>query len=203
MDLTAYQQLAGKLIYLCCGTYPNIAFVVGQLRRHNSDPRAEHIRIAKQVLLYLKGTITLDIEWDRDLAGHWSERKYGKFGVVGYADSSYAGNLDDKKLITGYCFFLRESIVTLCSKQQRIVSTSNSETKYVAMSHGAREDIWIWIFLNNLLPEQAIGRMEMLGENETSLTLTRDPKSQNHTQHIDVLHHHIRELMENGELAIQ
>lgn len=43
----------------------------------------------------------------------------------------------------------------------------------------------------------------MLGDNETSLTLTRDPESQNRTKHIDVMHHHVRGLVEDGELAIE
>lgn len=44
--------------------------------------------------------------------------------------------------------------------------------------------------------------MRMLGDNETSLTLTRDPESQNRTKHIDVMHHHVRGLVEDKELAI-
>ena len=43
VDLTTYQRLVGKLIYLICGTRPDIAFVVGQLSRHNSDLRARHL----------------------------------------------------------------------------------------------------------------------------------------------------------------
>ena len=46
-DMVAYQRLVGKLIYLVCGTRPDIAFVMGQLSRHNSDPRIGHMRIAK------------------------------------------------------------------------------------------------------------------------------------------------------------
>ena len=42
----------------------------------------------------------------------------------------------------------------------------------------------------------------MLGDNETSLTLTKNPKSQNRTKHIDVMHYHVRGLVEDGELAI-
>ena len=38
VDVTAYQRRVGKLIYLSYGTRPNIAFVIGQLSRHNSDP---------------------------------------------------------------------------------------------------------------------------------------------------------------------
>ena len=111
VDLTEYQRLVGKLIYLSCGTRPDIAFVVGQLSRHNSDPRAEHHRIAKKVLRYLKGTITIGIEWGRDPAGHRLRGKYCKFGVVEYVDSSYAGDINDRKLITRYCFFLERGIV--------------------------------------------------------------------------------------------
>ena len=70
VDLTAYQRLVGKFMYLSCGTRPDIAFVVGQLSFHNSDPRVGELRIARQVLQYLKGTITLSIEWGRDPAGH-------------------------------------------------------------------------------------------------------------------------------------
>ena len=97
--------------------------------------------------------------------------------MVEYANSSYAYDLDDKKLITRYCFFLGGGIVIWCSKQQRTVSTYTSEAKYVAMSHRVRERVQIRRLLNELLPEQAIRRMEMLDDNKTSLTLTRDPES--------------------------
>ena len=39
---------------------------------------------------------------------------------------------------------------------------------------------------NKLLPEQAVRKIEMLDDNKMSLTLTRDPESQNCTKHIDV-----------------
>ena len=49
-NLIAYQCLIGKLMYLACGIRPDRAFVVGQLSRHNSDPRIDDIRIAEQTL---------------------------------------------------------------------------------------------------------------------------------------------------------
>ena len=128
--------------------------------------------------------------------------RYEELGMVGYADSSYGGDLENKKSITGYCFFFGGAIVTWCSKQQRTVSTSTSEVKYVAVSQGAREGVWIQQFLNKLLPENVVREIKMLGDNETNLTLTKYPKSQNRTKHIDVMHHHVHELEEDGELAI-
>ena len=49
-DLRIYQQLVGKLMYLVFGTKPDIAFVVGQLSKHNVDPRKSHFRAAKRVV---------------------------------------------------------------------------------------------------------------------------------------------------------
>lgn len=54
---------------------------------------------------------------------------------------------------------------------------STLEAKYVAMSHGAREGVWIRRFLNKLLPKQAVRKIEILEDNKTSLTLTKDPES--------------------------
>ena len=43
LDLIVYQQLVSKLIYLSYGTRLDIAFVVEQLSRHNSDSRVKHL----------------------------------------------------------------------------------------------------------------------------------------------------------------
>ena len=56
---TKYQQLIGTLLYAALGTRPDIAFAVTQLSRFNSDPTEEHLRYAKYVLRYLKGTKSL------------------------------------------------------------------------------------------------------------------------------------------------
>ena len=143
VDLSKYQRLIDKLMYLSCGTCPDIVFGVEQLSRHNSDPRARYIRIAKQVPQYLKVMITLGIEWGRNPADHRSGGKYSKYGIIRYAKSSYTGDIDDRKLITGYCFFLGVGIINWYSKQQRTDSTSTFEAKYMVMNHRVRDDICI------------------------------------------------------------
>ena len=45
--------------------------------------------------------------------------------------------------------------------------------------------------------------MGILNDNEMSLTLTKDPESQNCTKHIDVMHHYMQDLLKKGELGIK
>lgn len=42
-DLSTYQQLIGKLIYLACDTRPNIAFVIGQFSKYNANSRKRYL----------------------------------------------------------------------------------------------------------------------------------------------------------------
>lgn len=61
VDLQVYQRLIGKLMYLACGTRPDIAFAVSQLSKHNADPKKGHLRAAKRVVRYLKGTMQMGL----------------------------------------------------------------------------------------------------------------------------------------------
>lgn len=67
-DLCIYQRLIEKLMYLVCGTRPDIAFVVGQLSKHNADPRKGHLQAAKRVVRYLKGTMEMGLIFGQELA---------------------------------------------------------------------------------------------------------------------------------------
>ena len=105
-DLYTYQQLIGKLMYLACKTRPDIAFAIGQLSRHNADPQRSHFRAAKKVVWYLKGTINLGLVY-----GRTTVRDSLSYGLIGLADSNFAEDQKDCKLVMGYCFFLNRAIV--------------------------------------------------------------------------------------------
>lgn len=65
------------------------------------------------------------------------------------------------------------------------------EVEYIAISYRIREKINICQLLNKLLLKQVVKKIKILRDNKTSLTLTKDSKSQNYTKHIDVIYHYI------------
>ena len=60
-ETEAYRQVVGSLLYLSNCTRFDISYAVGQLARFMQIPRIIHLRLAKQVLRYLCGTVTAGI----------------------------------------------------------------------------------------------------------------------------------------------
>lgn len=141
LDLTIYKQLIEKLMYLAHKTKLDIAFILSQLNLHNSNSQMGNLCIAKQVLGYLKEIITLGIKWGNNPVSYCQHKKYGPLTVVEYANNSYTDHFEDKKSISGYCFYLKRAIMTWPSKRQQTISISTSKTKYVAMNHKVKKAI--------------------------------------------------------------
>jgi len=71
-----YAYVVGSLMYVQVCTRPDIAFVVGMLRRYQSNPEIKHWTIAKRVLRYLQGTKDYKLIY----------KKSDNLEVVGYSD---------------------------------------------------------------------------------------------------------------------
>ena len=93
VDERLYQKLVGSLIFLC-NTRPDINFAVGVLSRFSNKPRENHWNVGMQILRYLKGTQEYGINYNT-----------GKT-LIGFCDSDWAGDVDSRHSVTGYCFTL-------------------------------------------------------------------------------------------------
>ena len=86
------------LWYLTC-TRPDILFLVGLISRYMENPSETHRKVAKRILCYLKGTLEYGMFY---LASD-------EFELKGYCDSDYVGDIDNRKSITRFVFFLGNS----------------------------------------------------------------------------------------------
>ena len=55
VDKEKYQQLVGRLLYLC-HTRPDIAFEVTVVSRYMHEPRSKHLEAIYRILRYLMGS---------------------------------------------------------------------------------------------------------------------------------------------------
>ncbi|KAG6476800.1 hypothetical protein ZIOFF_066048 [Zingiber officinale] len=76
VDPTFFKSLVGSLRYLMC-TRPDILYAIGLVSRYMEDPTTTHLKIAKRILRYIKGTIDFGLLYSTS----------NHFKLEGYSDS--------------------------------------------------------------------------------------------------------------------
>jgi hypothetical protein len=64
------------------------------------------------------------------------------FNLVRYSDSDWGRDLDEKKIIIRFVFFIGDTYFTWSSKKQSIVTLSSCEVKYVDVNSIVSHLIW-------------------------------------------------------------
>jgi len=106
VEPTAYRSIIGSLRYLV-NTRPDLAFAVGVVGRFMEAPSKEHWAAIKHILRYLKGTIKYGCRY-----GRGTELKPI---LLGFSDSDFARDSEDRKSTTGVVYFLGKNLVTWAS----------------------------------------------------------------------------------------
>lgn len=99
------------------------------------------------------------------------------FELIEYGDSNYVKDLEDRKLVIGYYYFINKVIILWYSKEQKIVLISMKETKYIDLGHTTRKIIWLKRFFNELQIEKLISNVTLYSNNEISIILMKNVKS--------------------------
>ncbi|KAI3825951.1 hypothetical protein L1987_07722 [Smallanthus sonchifolius] len=115
-DVTGYQKLIGKLIYLTL-TRPDISYTVGCLSQFMHKPLNSHLKIAMRLLRYLKGSPGKGCMFS----------KSDHLKITAYADSDWGKCLATRRCISGFCVYLGNTLVSWKSKKQPTVSRSSAE----------------------------------------------------------------------------
>nr|KYP69546.1 Retrovirus-related Pol polyprotein from transposon TNT 1-94 [Cajanus cajan] len=122
-DSGRYRSLVGSLRYLTC-TRPDLMLSVGITSRFMEDPSYTHWKALKRILRYVRGSLSLGLFYS----------KSDDYRLVGYSDSDWCRDVDDRKSTSGYVFLLGNTAFTWLSKKQPIVTLSTCEVEYVAAS---------------------------------------------------------------------
>lgn len=135
-DFNKYQYLIGKLIYLAYETRLDIVFIQTQLNKHNADPIKDYLRVARRIVRYLKETMQMELIYRRE---NLLSKNPPLFSLKKYIDNNIVYNPGDNKLVISYCFFLNDVIILQYNKNQRTISRSIMEAKYIILGHSARK----------------------------------------------------------------
>lgn len=190
-DATIYRSLVGSLMYLTT-TRPDIMFSVSLLSRFMTSPKRSHWEAGKRVLRYILGTVDHGIHYKRNVDNV----------LVGYSDSDWGGNIDDFKSTSGYVFNIGSGAVSWASKKQDVVALSTTEAEYISLSVASCQALWLRNVLHELKCPQEKGTI-MFCDNQSSISLSKNPVFHGRSKHINIKYHFIRELIKDGEVYIK
>jgi len=108
---------------------------VSMLCKFSSTPTTEYLSTATYTLRYLRHTANLAIQYNASD----SEATM----PIGYTDSDFAGDPDDRKSTSGYVFMLAGGAITWRARKQPLVTFSTVEAEYIGASDAAKEAIWV------------------------------------------------------------
>lgn len=198
-DTATYLSMLGSLMYAMIGTRPDLAYAVGMLGRFSHDPSLEHRKAMDQVFNYLRGTTTLGVVFGpRSSDDHPDIHQ-----LVGYCDADYATNdVSRRRVTSGFIFKLWGGAISWQSKRQPSVTLATAEAEYVAMSQASKEFLWIRSLLTEL--GYRLTRPIILhGDNQAAIAIGRNPTAHSRAKHIDIVFHHIRELVERKLIELE
>ncbi|GKF73151.1 hypothetical protein Tco_0219483, partial [Tanacetum coccineum] len=102
-------------------------------------PTEKHLKEAKRIFQYLKGTINM---------GLWYPKDFG-FELTAFSNVDHARCLDTRKSTSGGIQFLGEKLVSWISKKQDCTTMSTVKAEYVALSASCAQVMWIRIHLKD------------------------------------------------------
>ncbi|XP_058754774.1 secreted RxLR effector protein 161-like [Vicia villosa] len=142
VDVTLFKQIVGSLRYIC-NSRPDIGFTVRLVSRYMSEPKVSHMKAARIILRYLKGSIECRILFRRNF-----EDKEAR--VTYFLHVDWCGDKEDRRSTTGYFFQVFGAPISWCSKKQHVVALSSCEAKYIEGSYVACQAIWIRLELEEM-----------------------------------------------------
>ncbi|KAH9768967.1 Integrase catalytic domain-containing protein [Citrus sinensis] len=140
MARVPYTSILGSLMYAIICTRPDISQAVSMVSRYMHNPGKNHWLAVKWILRYLYGTVDVGLLFKKDCGQQ----------CVGYCDSDFVGDLDKRRLTTGYVFTLGRGLISWRSILQSTVALSTTEAEYMAATEAVKEAIWLKGLLGDL-----------------------------------------------------
>ena len=174
-------------------THPDITYAMSTLSQQLKNPSITHLEFARRVIQYLKGTKSLCL-----ILGGTTP------SLCRYSDTNWASTLD-RHSISSFAFFLGNRSVSWSSKQQPIITLSCTESKYVTLTHTAKDIIWIHKLLaeiSPIYPERPPLPSTLFCNNQGAIRLSKDSTFHAHTKHIDVHFHFICQTVSQNHISL-
>ena len=192
-DIKTYQSCVGSLLYLAGRTRPDIMYAVYNVSKFSCKPTKTHWTAVKRILRYLKGTMNYGLLYT----------KVGSsFDCVGYSDSDWAGDLNDRKSTSGFVFIMSGAPVSWSTKKQSCIALSTAEAEYVALSRAVQEALWLQQILTDLNCKNS-KPMLLYEDNQSCIAICKNSVFHGKTKHIDIKYNFVKDHIDKKDIEVK
>ena len=118
-----------------------------------------------------------------------------------FVDADWGKCPDSRKSVSGYCYFLGNSLVYWRTKKQPIVAKSSSEVEYRALGTATCELQWLAYLLEDLgitCTRQAV----LYCDNRSAVDIAANPVFHKRTKHLEIDCHIVKEKLQAGLMRL-
>ena len=138
VDSSLYRSMISSFFYLTTSR-PNISYSVGVCARYQANPNESHMTTLKRIIKYVKTTAEFGVWYSKDTSDV----------LIGYFNTDWAGNANDRKSTSGSCFYVGNNFVSWMSKKQNSISLSITKAEYIAVDSCCTQLLWMQKLLND------------------------------------------------------
>lgn len=177
-------------------TLPDLAFAFAELSKFVQAPGQVHMRAAKRMLAYLKGTMDEGITFYRPKDPADVNRLHG------WVDSDYAADPDNRRSTTGFLLTLNNGPISWKAKRQACTTLSSAEAEFVAASMCGQEVIYLRNLLRDLGHPQTTPT-QIYEDNASCIAMSENPANPKRSRHIDTRMYFLRDMVRDGLLKLR
>lgn len=187
-----FRELIGCLMYLMLGSRPDICYALNYFSRFQdraSDTAWNHLMT---LLRYLKGTQGLGLHFKR-------ENK--NFNLECFVDADWAGDVDDRKSVSGFVFKLFNNTLMWSTRKQQCVSLSTTEAELVALCTAVSEGLWLLKLVEGF--RLSVRPMLVYEDNQGCISILNNPANNRRVKHIDLKYNFVLEHIKRKDFRIE
>ena len=178
-------------------TRPEFAYFLNQLAKVANNPGTKAINGCVWALQYLHATQDFGQVLDASMM------KAEDLQLSGYADSSFAMDLDNRRSLGAWIMCLGKNVIAHKCKLSSIVAQSSTEAEIYAACDLVKGLLWAKQLLQEVDETLVQGSAIVREDNESCIAWAGNDKVSHLTKHIGYRWHMLKDTVQRGEIDIQ
>ncbi|MBW0506678.1 hypothetical protein O181_046393 [Austropuccinia psidii MF-1] len=184
-----YLKRIGILLYIAQASCPDIAYAVNYLACFSLNTDQSHWAALENLIAYLHGTKEMGIQIDKN-------NKSRDFKC--FVNSNWGG--EGNRSTHGYLIIQGVNPIAWQLKRQKPISSSTAQAKYMALSFDAKETLWIYHLLLNILKNPI---PTLFSDNKMAIGISTESMNRKQTRHLIRDFNIINEYIKVGKLQLK